>query len=555
VETVVAMLVNREHPKSVRITPSRGDGGVDILDRGEGTNGGDLVYQVKSYTEGLVQRQKDSIEDSLTTLGTDQRWAGLRVEEWRLVTPWNPSPEAENWLHDLGLAAGLTTVWQGLDHVEQLAAKYPDVIDSYLRGGQSRIAVAQAEVLTLLGLDHVDDGLSFDEVAERVQRALDVLDHDPHYRFEYRFGQGRPPEPSNRPGLVMHTMRGDRAADRWVAIDTIARCAASVDVQPIIIKGTVELEPGTALADQWHAFVMYGAPVTLPAGAFTGEVDAPAGLGGSLEGAILKVGPADDADLGDNPEMHLEVLDPDGLVLASADVDRTQRSQGIEGGVRVVLSETHGIFTLEDRYDLKDARASRNLTVNNITGLPVEVARAGIEFVLQMRSPNQLRVSVRHAPPVNGVVDTNIGFEWGEDRTAHLTAMLSVLETLCAIQTASRSVVRTPDFAQVPREQIKDWRVAAAVLRGEDVGGTYPEGHSLTVDLATAVDPGDEPFGISLPHKVRVGDQVIDLGRYQLWLESATLVDRRDSVEGGIAHSFTTVDRSFVMRRGELEKE
>jgi hypothetical protein len=33
VEAVVAMFVNREHPNSTRITPSRGDGGADILDR------------------------------------------------------------------------------------------------------------------------------------------------------------------------------------------------------------------------------------------------------------------------------------------------------------------------------------------------------------------------------------------------------------------------------------------------------------------------------------------------------------------------------------------
>jgi hypothetical protein len=37
VEAVVAMMLNREHPNSVRITPSQGDGGVDILDRARPT--------------------------------------------------------------------------------------------------------------------------------------------------------------------------------------------------------------------------------------------------------------------------------------------------------------------------------------------------------------------------------------------------------------------------------------------------------------------------------------------------------------------------------------
>ena len=122
-EAAVAMLVSRERPTSVRITPSRGDGGVDILDRGAGDDGGDVVYQVKSYTDGIGAREKASIKDSLDTLYTDERWAGLNVVSWRLVTPLNPSPEAENWLHDLGEASGVPTVWHGLDFVEQLAAK------------------------------------------------------------------------------------------------------------------------------------------------------------------------------------------------------------------------------------------------------------------------------------------------------------------------------------------------------------------------------------------------------------------------------------------------
>jgi hypothetical protein len=43
VEAVVAMFVNRERPNSTRITPSRGDGGVDIVDRGAASDGRDEV--------------------------------------------------------------------------------------------------------------------------------------------------------------------------------------------------------------------------------------------------------------------------------------------------------------------------------------------------------------------------------------------------------------------------------------------------------------------------------------------------------------------------------
>ncbi|MGR6998660.1 restriction endonuclease [Yinghuangia aomiensis] len=92
VEAVVAMLVNLENVDSVRITPSSGDGGVDILDRGAGPDGTDVVYQVKRYTGPLDSKQQGNVEHSLHTLFQDPRWAQLNVKLWRLVTPWDPTP-------------------------------------------------------------------------------------------------------------------------------------------------------------------------------------------------------------------------------------------------------------------------------------------------------------------------------------------------------------------------------------------------------------------------------------------------------------------------------
>ena len=84
IEAVVAMLINREHPNSVRITPSRGDGGVDILDRGAAADGGDVVYQVKRYTKPLSANQQDRVEESWSRLQSDPRWEALNVEEGRV---------------------------------------------------------------------------------------------------------------------------------------------------------------------------------------------------------------------------------------------------------------------------------------------------------------------------------------------------------------------------------------------------------------------------------------------------------------------------------------
>lgn len=183
VEAVVAMLINREHPNSVRITPSRGDGGVDILDRGAAKDGGDVVYQVKRYTAPLDDKQKGEVKASLARLldpkTGDPRWRSLNVTEWRLVTPWDPTPEAFTRLHGAALPYAVTAHWDGLTTVEQLAAKYADVIDYYLFGGRTRVQDAYTQAMALMALGGESTAtLTVPEVSERIASAFKMLDHD-----------------------------------------------------------------------------------------------------------------------------------------------------------------------------------------------------------------------------------------------------------------------------------------------------------------------------------------------------------------------------------------
>lgn len=554
VEAVVAMFVNREHPNSVRITPSRGDGGVDILDRGAGPEGSDVVYQVKRYTDRLTPRQKNDIKDSLETLQaelqTDKRWESLTVKEWHLVTPWDPTPEAETWLQGLG-DAGIKKIWHGLTWADQQAAKYDDVIDYYLHDGRTLVEKAHAEVMALLGTDKTDPGLTVPEVAERLVKAFETLDHDPHYRYELRFGEGPPPPPPHegeRPGLVMHCMNAVKGG-RWTSVDIIARCAASTDERPITIKGTFKAEPDSEFARQLEDFFTYGAPFTSPEGAFDGEVDAPGGLGGPLKGAIIRTGPTADQDLGKNPDLHLEVLDPEHVVLGAVDVRCVDRSQGIKGGARAILEEVNGLFSIEDRYDLKNSQVHRSLTFGDFVGVPAAVAHDGMKVVSQLRSPNRLRLSVRHTPPARGIIDASIGFVWDDEFLQYIGAVTRILETLAFLQQHASEPILTPEFGSLPREQFAAWRSAARLLRGEEVSGTYPDGHCLLVELGSEVTPtAGEDLRIQLPLTVRVGEQDVDLGYQVVVLPTPVLLERRKQADV-VVHAFTTPDRQIRWRR------
>lgn len=551
VEAVIAMFVNRDRPTSVRITPSRGDGGVDILDRGAGEGGTDVVYQVKRYTEKLTSKQKTEIKDSLTRLITDKRWQDLSVREWRLVTPWDPSPEAETWLQDLGYPE-LRKVWLGLTWADQQAAKYGDVVDYYLHGGRALVEQAHADVMALLGADRAGDDLSVPEVHSRLQRALQVLNHDPHYRYEHRFGEGSPPpypKHGDRPGLVMHTQVVEPDDGAWSSVDIIARCAASVEERPITIEGSFTARRGSELAGQLDAFYTYGAPFASPEGSFDGFVDAPGGLGGTVTGAAVWVGPVADADLGDNPELHLEVLDPDGTSLAGVNVRRVERSRGPGGGVRVVLEEEHGLFSIEDRYDLRAGRSSRSVQAHDWTGKPVVPTHAGALFLSNLHSPNRLRFSVRHTPVALGLIDAGTGFDWGDDADESLKAVVGLLEALSRLQTHASTGVLVPDLAGVTRDAYASWQRAAALLDGEELVATYPEGSCVLVVLDGEVEFTEEQsVRILLPFQIQVGAQLIELGHHEAVLDNPTVLERR--TEGsGVLHAFATPDRTVRWRR------
>lgn len=122
------------------------------------------------------------------------------------------------------------------------------------------------------------------------------------------------------------------------------------------------------------------------------------------------------------------------------------------------------------------------------------------------------------------------------------------LELLGALQERADTVIRTPDFTQVPNEQIWAWHVAATLLRGETLIGTIPEGHGLDIELESEVNV-DDTLVVRLPHTVKVAEQTVDVGYYEVVLETPMFVDRSVS-EKGFLHVFTTTDKTFTQRQG-----
>lgn len=545
VEAVVAMLLNREHPNSTRITPSQGDGGVDILDRRAAPEAGDVVFQVKRYAAPLTSGQKTKVEKSLKRLldpdKGDPRWRDLNVTIWHLVTPWDPSPEAENWLQGLSAIYGVKAVWDGLTDIDQLAAKYPDVIDYYLHDGKSAVQEAYREAMTLMSLDgaaHAD--LTVPVVTARVEKALKALGRDPHYLYEPRFGHGKPPHPPQRPRHVFTWEHIDTTSSTWQAVDVIARCAVSVDERPITITGQLTVEKGSDFAAAVKDFHEFGTPFTSPEGAYTGVFDAPGGLGGELTKGTIHTGPVTGADLGENIGLRLEVLDPDGQVLAEAHVDRTDRSSGT-AGVRVVLSEVNGVFELVERFNLTAQTAQASFKTLQVERMPVSAVRPAIEFLAAFHAPNSMRVSVRHTPPHRGTSEP-IPPIVEEGMTEHLGRFAKLLGLLDDLQQHTDTVIVIPDLNRVTEQQIFVWRFVATVLSGEIVTRTLEEGYAINVVLEAGTTPPQESFSVVLPLEAAVGEQTINFGVVRVELTDPELLAETTTDDGRSVYQFITSD-------------
>lgn len=558
VEAVVAMMVNREHPNSTRITPSQGDGGIDILDRGAASDGGDVVYQVKRYASPLTPDQKSKVVKSakrfLGPKDGEGRWGRLKVTEWRLVTPWNPTEEVDKWLHEKLEEYDVSIVWNGLTVVDQLAAKYPDVIDSYLHGGASAIKEAYGEVIALTSLGTAPEGdLAVTEVTERIQKALRTLDHDPHYLYEVRFGHGEPDDPPQRPRLVFSRYLIDVASSTWQAVDVLARCAVSHEERPITYQGTIEVRRDSEFVHTLQDFIDFGTPFTSSEGVFSGTLDAPGGLGGSIAKATVSVGPARGTQIGKNPEWRIEILDPDSNVIAQADVDRSDRSHGT-AGLRVVLTETHKVFELTFRAGFTNDSTSMSFATLPIDSIPISAALPAVKFLSKLRHPNSYRIGVRHIP-MHRAKPIDIPATLETAMPGQMESAAKYLQPLYDLQQHTDTVILVPDLSQDLRSQRKGWWLATRLLNGKSVTATIDEEEGFHIVLPPGTSAPTDTFSIQVPLRVRIGDQDIAFGKMLAEFTDAQLVAEKRTGDGHPVFVYTTPDRRMRYMPDDLPDE
>jgi hypothetical protein len=517
VEAVLGILLCREHPTATRVKPSVGDGGIDVWV----PEGGDAatVYQIKKYTGNITATRKGHIKESWETLLAYAEENSISLSAWYLVMPENPTKEQLTWFGELTEDASFPCAWRGLDVVDGLAAKYPDVIDYYLRDGKERLEETVARLLSIAGLKNpaASPATSIDSLRE-LHAALNQF--DPHFQYDFSVqglnADGTYPPPQVTPTTIASVRLTDN--ERCVTFNIIPRFNEALKERPVPGSMTLAAMPGSPLHQQIDDWAKYGAPLQdVPAKNVSWDL--PGGFGGSWENARVTVGASKPLPGSVHETITLQVLELDGSVVASLDFVTEDASSGADKkGVRSAGHDTEsGLVRYESRMlrddDENRVAANLNLSVEEPTGrFPADMLPS-IRFLAAVRASRQIQMFSRNGPALTPPLP--IPQQLIPDDQGKLWIMMC--ESLAIIQQHVLERIKFPDMMKYHAvnfmDDIEQWWQAAALLRGEALVGSW---NSAVMHLSPGIEPsielGETPAMFSAEYGVRIGSKTYQLG-------------------------------------------
>jgi len=533
-EAVMAVLLLQERPTSWRRTPSQGDGGVDV---GEPHGDGYRIYQVKRFHERLTAKQKTQIRVSLDKVISDPR-LDKPVREWVLVLPLDLTSSEERWFRDITGNAPFECNWRGRTFWDSEASKYPYVIDHYFENGKERL-LERVRTLSALLKDPQAPPRPAD-VAEDLRKLHEELNRvDPHYRYDYHLTQ-EPPEPRRAPGLVMSETRGLQGVG-FVTIDVFARFPQALEDRPVGGSFTIVVRDPTSgvdLTDELQAWVQYGRRFDVPVGALTDvHVDAPGGIGGAMPaGGHASIG----ARVVANPtadRMRLDLVDPQGSVLAGVTVFITSETEGADGRGREYQGiESERAFEFQLRLDRPEVASPRipaefGLRQLELAGLPAASVLPAIHFMTQASAPNRLRITLMKGPARVGGGEAPL--ERDDMEYDELSLVFS--QQLADLQPHTPVPVLLPEV--VTASDLEEVRMALKLVGGEvvDLGAAKIESiippDQMPI-MQSAIDAGG-PLASIAPLWLELQGQRIPLGTARALLTSPkieSVVEKGDTL-------------------------
>jgi transcriptional regulator with XRE-family HTH domain len=531
VESVLAILLCREYPSATRVKPSRGDGGIDIwVPSGESAE----IFQIKGYTGNISSTRRRHIESSWKRLISYTQQNSIPVSGWTLITPENPTNEQLRWLQEITGDAKFPCRWRGLDYVDGLASKYPEVIDYYLRDGKDRLETTIRQLLSVAGSDNQGIPAQSIESLNDLHRALNQF--DPHFRYDFSVEaldeDGVCSPAPLTPGTVAVVQW--RNNERCVTYKIVARFNEATRERPVPGSMTLVAPADSLKHEQIEDWAQFGTPLKdVPAKNV--HWDLPGGFGGSYEDATVNFIGSRPEPGSPNEAITLRVLEPDGATAASLDFITEEVSAGLDQ--RGVRHSGHDKDAGLVRYELRIRRddatgkvaANLRITAEDATGRVPKDMLHGLRFLAAIKPPRRIQIFIRNGPPVTPPLPIE------EELTPSAQSELWILmcESLSEIQNHIIERFKFPDMAKYhsadPMEDIESWHQAASLLRGEILHGTW---RSIDVHLNPGQDTPSEPLQaiFNSDYLTRIGTRTYQLGTVAAQVASMHVDETRPPV-------------------------
>lgn len=504
VESVLATFISLEERNAIKIRPSRGDGGIDLIVYLDAETVD--IYQIKKFAENLKNSQKAQIENSWQELSATTAVLHVKINSWHLVMPLDPTNENLRWAKELVEPSGTKFIWDGLSRVDGWASKYPEVIDYYFSNGKEEISEYAAKLLSMANLPDCSDPVILENRLRDLCSNLDKL--DPYYAYsvhvlsEY---DKRDDFCTRAPGVVMSQILVTPGAGR-IAIDVIEKTPIASMLHPLtfsvkIIAGTDEEK------EQVQNYIEYGMPFTsLPAEVIDQDCQLP--VGRSYEG--FRRGIIKSFDLNTSNCIRSASLFWEGCGELQLIVDKT--THGTKGVFFSAHDDTE-TFKLNFKWDASQPGGTLNYEFS-FSNLANKRSRDVARTYRFLSEATDKKVDLR----INGTSALSFNLDIRDDLIDLINKIYGLAVALETVNRAADSEMPYPDVYKTTKGEIANLRDAARLLDGESVVYSW-ESHWFNLD-------GDKVQNLECPSlalwikplTVRLGDRGVFCGFAQTTL-------------------------------------
>lgn len=504
VESVLATFISLEERNAIKIRPSRGDGGIDLIVYLDAETVD--IYQIKKFAENLKNSQKAQIENSWQELSATTAVLHVIINSWHLVMPLDPTNENLRWAKELVEPSGTKFIWDGLSRVDGWASKYPEVIDYYFSNGKEEVSEYAAKLLSMANLPDCSDPVILENRLRDLCSNLDKL--DPYYAYsvhvlsEY---DKRDDFCTRAPGVVMSQILVTPGAGR-IAIDVIEKTPIASMLHPLtfsvkIIAGTDEEK------EQVQNYIEYGMPFTsLPAEVIDQDCQLPVGC--SYEG--FRRGIIKSFDLNSSNCIRSASLFWEGCGELQLIVDKT--THGTKGVFFSAHDDTE-TFKLNFKWDASQPGGTLNYEFS-FSNLANKRSRDVARTYRFLSEATDKKVDLR----INGTSALSFNLDIRNDLIDLNNKIYGLAVALETVNRAADSEMPFPDVYKTTKGEIANLRDAARLLDGESVVYSW-ESHWFNLD-------GDKVQNLECPSlalwikplTVRLGDRGVFCGFAQTTL-------------------------------------